>query len=153
MATPTEVGLKLTQLVSSSSLDRVLHAMGGAAKKAAADAVKADLGSDLRMSGIRSKAKLTSGYDLERDGVVVHLRPKGLWVLADGGRRKQGTIRPRKKGGKKAVRVAPGKKGFRAYSHYTPSRGLGTVGDAVERMNRDVPIAAAKAMATNIGKL
>lgn len=150
MTSPREFGVKLTKLTDKPAVARVQHAMGAAAKKAATKAVTKDLGADLRMSNMRGKAKLSSGYDLDTAGATAHLRPKGLWNLADKGRRRQGTIRPRKKGGKKAVTVAPGKKGIRAYSHYTPSRGLGTVDDAIDLMRVDVPKAATKVVTDNI---
>lgn len=146
--TPTQFGARLITLTDQKALERVQHAMGGAGKKAATDAATADLGADLHMSHLRSKAKLAAGYDLIEDGVIVRLRPKGLWSLADRGRRRQGTIRPRK--GHRAVRTP---QGFRAFSHYTPSRGLHTIEDALKIMEVEVPKAAAKAMVENIGAM
>lgn len=122
--------------------------MGAAGKESATKAATRDLGPDQAFSGMRRKVKLASGYDIDGDDVTLHLRPKGLWKLASDGRRRQGTIRPRR--GKRAV-MTP--KGLRSLSHYTPSRGLDTVDDAIDDMRRTVPIAAAKALAINIGEL
>lgn len=113
--------------------------MGQAGKESATKAARRDLGPDQAFRNMRRKVKLASGYDLDGDDVVLHLRPKGLWKLANDGRRRQGTIRPRR--GHKAVRTP---QGIRSMSHYSPSRGLGTVDDAIDDMRRTVPIAAAK---------
>ena len=142
---PSAFGAQLSTIVGTSSLTTVQHAMGAAGKESATKAAVRDLGGDRAMSGLRRKVALSSGYDLEGDNVIVHLRPKGLWMLANTGRHKQGVIRPRK--GKKAVRTPMG---LRRTSHYTPSRGLHTVDDAIEDMTKTVPVAAAKAVAANI---
>lgn len=147
MATPSAVGRTLITLTNPQSLEQISHAMGLAGKKAAADAVRADLGADLRMSNMRSKAKLSSGYDIEPHGVTLHLRPAGLWNLADKGRRRSGRIRPRNG---RALRTPQGP---RALSSYRPSRGLNTIDDALTIMQTEVPKAADKAVAELVAKL
>ena len=147
MATPSAVGRTLITLTNERSLESISHAMGLAGKKAASDAAKADLGNDLRMSNMGASAKLSSGYDIKGDTVLLHLRPAGLWSLADKGRRRRGTIRPRKG---HALRTP---KGPRALSSYRPSRGLHTIDDAVEIMRTEVPKAADKAVAELVGGL
>lgn len=141
---PAEFGGLLAKITEPGEL---LHAMGGAGRTAATKIARRDLGHDRAFSGLRRRVVLGSGYDFEDDAVVLHMRPKGLWMLAGTGRHRQGTIRPRK--GKRAV-VTP--KGLRAQSHYTPSRGLRTVDDALNEMRETVPVAAIKAMAANIRK-
>lgn len=138
---PTEFGDRLSTLVKPSSLARIQHAMGKAGKESATKAAKRDLGPDQAFSNMKRKVKLASGYDLDGDDVILHLRPKGLWKLATDGRRRQGTIYPKR--GHSAVRTP---RGFRSLSHYSPSRGLHTVDDAIDDMRRTVPVAAAKAL-------
>jgi hypothetical protein len=140
VATPSAVGRTLITLTNPKSLEQISHAMGLAGKKAASDAAKADLGSDLRMSNLGKSAKLSSGYDIKADVVLLHLRPAGLWNLADKGRRRSGTIRPRKR---RALRTP---QGARALSSFRPSRGLHTIDDALKIMATEVPKAADKAV-------
>lgn len=124
------------------------HAVGGAAKAGALEAAAKDLGADRRFSGIPSRAAaLNAGYDTVSDGVVLHLRPEGLWKLADQGRRRSGDIRPKRsrRGGNRKPRgraaVGSGSR-FVAVGRYRPSRGLGTIDDALELIDRDVERAA-----------
>jgi hypothetical protein len=143
---------RLGRVLDRPGQDRILHAIGGAGKKAALDAAARDLGADRAFSGLRRRAPLNAGYDLEADSVTVHLRPKGLWMLATTGRRRQGTILPRRRPGRRrgAVRTP---QGLRALSHYSASRGLGTVDDAVTAMRTDCPRAAAEALADRISEV
>lgn len=99
------------------------HAMGQAGKKATFDELQSDLGPDRGFSGLRRKVKLGAGYDVGAN-VVLNLRPAGLWVLLDKGRRRSKTIRPRKKGGAKAL-ITP--YGYRASAKSTPSKGKKTL--------------------------
>lgn len=75
--------------------NRLLMAAGMKAKEIAEDEVARDFGQDMRMSGIRSKAKLSTGFDIEGDAVIMHLRPKGLWNLANFGRQNRKVKRDR----------------------------------------------------------
>ena len=147
MATPSSVGRTLITLTNPKSLEQISHAMGLAGKKAASDAVKADLGADLRMSNMKGNAKLSSGYEIEASVVILSLRPAGLWNLADKGRRRRGTIRPRRK---KALRTP---QGIRSLSSFRPSKGLNTIDDAIEIMEKEVPKAADKAVAELVGSI
>jgi hypothetical protein len=147
VATPSAVGRTLITLTNPQSLEQISHAMGLAGKKAASDAVKKDLGNDLRMSNMKGTAKLSSGYEIEGDVVVLSLRPAGLWNLADKGRRRRGVIRPRRK---KALRTPQGP---RSLSSFRPSKGLNTIDDAIEIMETEVPKAADKAVAELVGRI
>lgn len=117
-------------------LEPLQHAVGQFAKSAALDEVAADLGSDRMMSGKR--VRLGAGYDLGSP-VVLHLRPAGLWVLADGGRKRSGTITPKRRGGNKAVRTP---QGLRHHSSYGRSRGLNTLTDTEAAIDRGIEQAA-----------
>jgi hypothetical protein len=143
-------GAKIEKITSDSALKRVAEAGGMAAKKASLAAASKDLGGDRRMSGMRSKASLGVGFDYASGTTVeVNFRPAGLWKLADEGRRSQGTILPRKRGGKQAVLTPMGP---RALSHYSQSRGLGTFKDAVKASEKVVPRAAFKQFQAEIRK-
>lgn len=144
----TRLGVALAAAVDVD--DEVAHAIGAAGKRSALDAAESDLGSDRKFSGLRGGrgAALSAGYDVG-DPVVVNLRPEGLWTLADRGRRRSGDIRPkpgRRGGGNRRPRgrAAVGRRGgsrFVAVGRYRPSRGLSTIDDAVDDMDRTVPAA------------
>jgi hypothetical protein len=106
-----------------SDLEPVQMSAGMFAKEVALDNVRRDLGSDMKMSG--KPVRLGAGFDLGNP-VVLHLRPAGLWFLVEDGRKRRGTIRPKRRGGKKAVRTP---QGLRATSSYGRSRGLNTLTD------------------------
>ncbi len=140
-------GARLAQVVDGSAKARIMNKAGMAGKKAALEAASDDLGGDRSFSGMRRKAPLGAGYDVEGDLVRVNFRPAGLWNLADKGRRSSGPIRPRKK---RAV-LTP--QGPRARSSYGPSRGLGTVRDAFKKAHRDVPKAAAQQFHAEVARV
>lgn len=79
--------LKLADDLAPGPQNRLLTAAGMEAKDIAEDEVIRDLGADMRMSGVRSKARLSSGFDVEGPDVLMKLRPKGLWNLATFGRK------------------------------------------------------------------
>lgn len=144
----TELAVELRPLVEVD--DVVQHAMGAAGKSSALDAAATDLGPDRAMSRFRRKVALGAGYDVG-DPVVVNLRPEGLWILANDGRRRSGEIRPRRarRGGnrKPRGRAAVGGDGrFVAVARYRPSRGLRTIDDALELMDDRVPTAVGAAI-------
>lgn len=124
--------------------DELRHVAGAAAKEAAFGAAERDLGSDRTFSGFnRKNARLDAGYDLTDNGVVLNLRPAGLWNLANYGRRagtgktKGGRVYPRKgRGGGSAVLNTPW--GPRANVKASSSRGLGTLKDAETAIESDV---------------
>jgi hypothetical protein len=70
--------------------------------------------------------------------------------LASAGRRSSGTIKPKRRGGKKAV-LTP--RGPRAGSSFGRSSGLSTYEDAVKDAKRDVPRAAAAQFRDEIRKV
>lgn len=111
----------LTELVTK--LEPLQHALGQAGKKVALDVVDKDLGRDRVFSGFVRKVRLNAGYDLGNP-VVLNLRPAGLFVLADKGRRRTKKIVPKKKSGKQAL-LTP--RGPRASSTSKKSRGLNTI--------------------------
>lgn len=142
-------------LIAAFDVDTdVQHAMGAAGKGAAMDAARTDLGSDRAFSGFGRIVPLTAGYDLGKP-VVVHLRPEGLWILAEDGRRRSGDIRPkarRRRGDRRPRgRAAVGSGGrFVKVGRYGPSRGLNTITDAIELMDERVPDAIGDAVAAKI---
>jgi hypothetical protein len=143
---------KLERLADPSMLHRVVQQAGLAGKKAALDAAARDLGGDRSMSGLRRKAALGAGFD--RSGateVTINFRPAGLWILASRGRTSSGEIRPRARGGKRAL--AGGGFGPVARSRYGPSRGLDTFDDAVKQARQDVPKAAFKQFVIEVGSV
>lgn len=153
----TELGVELAAAVDVD--DESQHAMGAAGKSSALDAAERDLGADRRFSGLRGGrgAALSAGYDLG-DPVIVNLRPEGLWILADAGRRRSGPIRPKKarrRGTRKPRgRPAVGDGGrFVAVGRYTPSRGLNTIDDAVDDMATSVPDALGELVDAKLRRL
>lgn len=135
-----DFGRRLESLVDGPVMQRMAAKGGAAGKRVALEAVSKDLGSDRAFSGMRRRTGLSAGYDNQGGGVVaINFRPAGLWKLAEDGRNKSGKIKPRARGGKKAV-MTP--RGPRRSSTYGPSRGLGTFTDAVHDAQREVPKAA-----------
>lgn len=123
----------ISGLVDHKALDEYKHAAGQAAKKAAIDAAELDLGSDAAFSGFRRKVPLRAGYDLEPGPrLTLNLSPKGMWMLANDGRRAgAGRVYPRKG---KALKTPYGpRKSVKSSS----SRGLGTLADAEKAIERD----------------
>lgn len=143
-------------LIAAFDVDTdVQHAMGAAGKGAAMDAARTDLGSDRAFSGFGRIVALSSGYDLGNP-VVVKLRPEGLWILAESGRRRSGQIRPkarRRRGNRKPRgRAAVGSGGrFVAVGRYGASRGLNTITDAIELMNERIPEAIGDKIIARVG--
>ncbi len=148
-------GAKLTRLLDPAAQARIVRAGGMAGKKAALDAAAHDLGADRAMSGTGYRRKraqpLSAGFDAEGGtAVAINFRPAGLWRLASQGRQSSGFIRPRKRGGKRAVTPAAGV--ARAWSRYGRSRGLDTFDDAVRKARTDVPKAAFEQFQAEVGR-
>jgi hypothetical protein len=120
------------------------HAVGQFAKGEALDVARRDLGGDLRFSGFARKVNLGAGYDTG-DPVVLNLRPAGLWVLLDGGRKRSKPIVPKRR---RAAKSPPRPKavrtpdGWRASSRSTPSRGKKTIKTVQKSIERGVVRAA-----------
>ncbi len=131
---------KMANMVDGRSMSRVSHAAGREGKRTALEVGSKKLGSDMRMSGFRSRARMGVGYDLAgSEHVDINFRPKGMWKLADEGRKSSGRINPRRRSGRRAV-VTP--LGPRHHSNYGRSRGLGVLRDSKREMRRTVPRAA-----------
>lgn len=138
--------------------DEIRHVAGQAAKEAALGAASRDLGADRTFSGFnRKNARLDAGYDLTDNGVTLNLRPKGLWMLANDGRRagtgkaRGGTIQPRqrRRGGSQALMTPWGP---RANVRTSASRGMGTLADAEKAIETDTFKAVDKAVGERIRK-
>lgn len=145
-----DVGRDIATIVDPQAVKRMLNAGGRAGKEAALKAAEADLGGDRAFSGMRRKVPLGAGFD-DAGGtqVEINFRPAGLWRLAQAGRRSSGTIRPRRRGGRRALLTPAGP---RASSSYGPSRGLGTFDTAVDRAQREVPKAAVQQFQTEVAR-
>jgi hypothetical protein len=142
---------KLYDTVSGDALRRIQHAGGKAAKDAGLDAASDKLGADRAMSNFRGgRVRLGVGYDLTGTASVdVNFRPAGLWKLADEGRRKTVTVRPKRRGGKKAVLTPFGP---RASARVGPSRGLGVLRTSIARAQVETPRAAFKQLQSELGR-
>lgn len=136
----------LTALVDATAREKYSHAAGKAAKDAAGDVARRDLGGDMAMSGMRRKVKLSSGYDLTGTGLTLNLRPAGLWTLADRGRRRVKPVSPRKSGAQ-ALNTPWGP---RASVKGSTSRGLHTIDDAEKQVEQDAFKAVDKAITTRL---
>lgn len=133
--------------VNGEAMRRIGRQAGFAGKDAAFDAARDKLGADRRMSGMRRKVPLGAGFDQPSPTVVaLNFRPAGLWSLADQGRKKGGTIYPRRNNRKTRSgtrgRAVMTPMGPRYSSSYGPSRGTGVFRLAAARARRDVPNAA-----------
>lgn len=142
----------LTDLVSRPSIERLQHAGGAAAKEASLDEAARDLGADRAFSGFRRRnARLGAGYDVEPDATYINLRPKGLWVLANTGRRAGNQrIAPRKRGGAKALKTPWGPRASVKPSNW---RGFGTLKRAEDRFDTEVPEAVEREMFDIVSEL
>jgi hypothetical protein len=152
---------KVEGIAKGDALRRVLNEAGKAGKKAALDAAGDSLGGDLRFRNMARGGPLSAGYDpgSETTSSVVF---RGPWRLAEGGRKKSGSIYRRgvtsttgrsRKGNARAFRGlsfsggqhAPAIRtpdGPRAHSRYGPSRGLKTYSNATRKASVTVPKAA-----------
>lgn len=112
--------------------EELQHALGAAGKEIALDEIGRVIGQDRIMSGFGRKVTLNAGYDLGTP-VVLNLRPAGLWILADEGRKRTKRILPKGRGRKRKKALAT-PQGARAASRSTPSRGLRAIERTVTRM-------------------
>lgn len=157
MAELSELGRRLYGVLGDQSRHRISTATGQAAKTAALDAAAHDLGGDRAMRNFRDgTVSLRAGYTIRPGTVAVELRPGGVWVLADRGRRRAGRIYPRRDG-RKATGPVPGRAlltpvGFRASSSYGPSRGKGTIGRAAAKIGDTVPSATLRQLTDELSK-
>lgn len=126
---------KVEHALDGSARKRALTAAGNAGKKSALEAATQSLGADRRMRNMRTKAVLSVGYDSVGDSSV-ELKFRGPWRLAEEGRKASGQIRPRRRGGRRAVLTPLGP---RARSSYKRSRGLHTYSNATRKASVSVP--------------
>jgi len=161
----TDFGRRIGSVVEGDALKRVQRAAGMASKKAAADVAKDVAGSDMALSNFRSgRIRMASGFEIESSLVRLNLRPAGLWVLVDQGRKGSGPIYPRAatKRGSRRGRVAQGGRagravmtpqGPRASSSYGPSKGFKVIGKTAARAADEAPKAAFRALQREIGRV
>jgi hypothetical protein len=129
------VDAKIGRVQKALSDDAMMNRVGLAAKKASLEAAERDVGSDRVMSGFRRKnAKLNARYDITGSSAVnLELYPKGLWMLANDGRRRLpagGRVYPRKRRGGGGSQALNTPWGPRATVKASRSKGLGTLADA-----------------------
>ena len=148
-ALSTYVG-KLESTLNDEARRRLTMAAGLAARKAAVSAVEDKLGADRAMSNFKSgRVKLGAGFDVDGWTISVNHRPKGVWMLADAGRKRSGFAYPRSGSsrGRKAKTTTPGRAvitpyGPRASSRWGPSRGTKVFAMASARERDAAPKAA-----------
>ena len=117
----------LNKIFGTPPMSAITRAAGVAGKKAGMVAARGATGGDMRLSGI-PRAKLTIALSpVSAAGRVIILElgatgwtGPGLWGLANKGRQASGLIRPKPRGGKKAVKLPDGQ--VRRYSRYTPQK-------------------------------
>jgi hypothetical protein len=139
---------KIRRVERALSDEDMMNRVGLAAKKASLDAAERDVGADRVMSGFRRKnAKLNARYDITgASAVKLELYPKGLWMLANDGRRRippGGRVVPkvRRGGGSKSLNTPWGpRRSVRA----SRSKGLGTLADAETDAQREAYRAASR---------
>ena len=129
------VEAKIGRVQKALSDEDMMARVGMAAKKAALKAAERDVGSDRVMSGFRRKgAKLNARYDIAGSSAVnLELYPKGLWTLANDGRRRMpagGRVAPKVKRGGKGSKALNTPWGPRSSVKASRSKGLGTLADA-----------------------
>ena len=112
------------------------------------------------MSNFKSgRVRLSAGFDQgpQPTQVIIGHGPKGVWILADEGRGRSGSIYPRN-GRRKGTRTRPGRAvntpyGPRARSSYRPSRGTGVLRLAAARERSAIPEAAFRQLQQEIGRV
>jgi len=135
LARVAQITREVEDVMSGMALTRIQRYVGGRSKALALGHAAKDLGGDRAMSNFRGgRLRLGAGWDAMPSGIAVNFRPAGFWKLADEGRKRSGTIRPRRK---KALATPDG---VRSLSHYHPSRGLKTFQDS----ERDIERSAAR---------
>lgn len=137
----TDLRRDLVALVDQGAVDEFKHAAGQAAKKAASTAAERDLGGDAAFSGFRRRVPLRAGYDMDPGTrLTVNLSPKGLWMLANDGRRRRpasGRVYPRKARGGLGSKALNTPWGPRRSVRASTTSGFGTLKDAEIAIERD----------------
>lgn len=132
-----------------TTLEPLQHAVGQAGKAAARTHLDRASGGDGRMSGIPRSHRLGTGYDMPTGSgpVVLNLRPKGLVILLDTGRKRAKTVRPR------TFRAMRTPHGFRASYRSGPSRGRRFLGELDRQLELDLPLAVGRELDRLFGAL
>lgn len=141
------VAAKIDRVERAMSDKDMMTRVGLAAKKAALEAAERDVGSDRTMSGFRRKsAKLNARYDITGVSAVnLELYPKGLWMLANDGRRRLpagGRVVPKVRRGGSGSKALNTPYGPRRSVKASRSKGLGTLADAETDAQREAYKAA-----------
>jgi hypothetical protein len=148
----------LESVLDADANKRITRAAGFAAKDAGLSAAVDKLGSDRAMSGYKGgRIKLGVGFDTGSWRVDINHRPKGLWLLADEGRKRSGPIYPRR-GRRKSIAPVPGRAvltpfGPRASSSFGPSKGTGVFKLAAARERDAAPKAAWRQLQTEFRRI
>lgn len=148
---------RLYSLVDDDAMRRIGKKAGLAGKDAAFDAARDRLGLDRAMSNFKSgRVRLGARYEQGpvATQVVIDHRPGGLWILAESGRKREGTIYPRN-GRRKGTGTRPGRSvntpfGPRASSSFGRSRGTGLLRKAAALERAAIPEAAFKQLQAEI---
>jgi hypothetical protein len=131
----------LEQLTDRLTDRGLFHEVGQAAKAVALDLIERDTGGDRQLSGIRRRARLGAGYDLQSTGVQLNLYPRGLWVIVSEGRRGKAykNIPRRNRRRRRGRHALATPAGPRYSAAITRSRGKGTLDDLETRLDEVVP--------------
>jgi hypothetical protein len=132
---------KLSALADGVESPRVVRAAGFAAKRGVLDVAQQVAGPDRRVSGWGKRGvQLGAGFDQTgRREITINLRPSGVWKVMEEGRKGGAVVRPRKRGGKRAV-VTPF--GPKASVRLGAMRGKSAVSRAESRAGTDAVRAA-----------
>ena len=152
---------KLESTINDEARSRITMAAGIATRKAAVSAVEDKLGPDRAMSNFRSgRVKLGAGVDVNGWTVTVNHRPKGVWLLADAGRKRSGVVYPRSgpSRGRKGRITNPDRAvltpyGPRASRRFGPSRGTGVFEMAAARERAEAPKAAWRVVQSELARI
>lgn len=144
-----QLGDDLAELVDTSAVAEYADAGGLASKEATLRVARSAVGADLSLSGMRRRTRLGVGYDVERSGLTVNLRPAGLWLLTSNGRRRARKVTTRKRGA--AALGTPW--GPRETVAGSTSPGKHTIPLAEEAIGRAAFAAIDEAITSRIGRL
>ena len=148
-----ELGNKLQRVAHGFEDPRVLKAAGIAGKKAALDEAAKAVGGDRAFSGWRKgrPVRLGAGFDITGRGeVTTKLRPYGVWVVAEKGRKPSDARVLPKRARRRAARGRGGNAQPALSTPWGPrasvSRGKGTHGrDAIRKAFKGVRVESTKA--------
>lgn len=137
------LSVELSEVVAAFASDELRMDLGFAAKDAAIRLAERDAGPERSLSGIPRKHKLDAGFDVTPTGVQLNLRPPGLWILLDAGRRAKPysqipkLARRRRRRPRRPALSTP--QGYRYRTAIGSSRGKGTLTDLQAELDRVIP--------------